>query len=77
MHSICSLKYNVPKKCSITFHNKSKYDYHFITKELAEELEKQFTCLGENTEKYISFAVLIEKEITRIDKNGEVINTMF
>ena len=42
-----------------------------------KSLKKKFTCLGENTEKYISFAVLIEKEITRIDKNGEVINNMF
>ena len=37
----------------------------------AEEFEKQFTCLGENTEKYITFTVPIEKQITRIDKNGE------
>ena len=33
--------------------------------------KKQFTCLGENTEKYITFTVPIEKEVTRIDKNGE------
>ena len=29
----------------------------------AEEFEKQFTCLGESTEKYITFDVAIEKEI--------------
>ena len=40
-------------------------------KELAEEFKKIFTCLGKNTEKYISFTVPIEKEVTRIDKNGE------
>ena len=37
---------------------------------------KQFTCLGEKTEKYITFpiiAVPIEKKITRINKNGEKI----
>ena len=28
---------------------------------------------GENTEKYKTIAVLIEKEVTRIDKNGEEI----
>ena len=44
---------------------------HFIIKELAEEFKKQFTCLGENTEKYIIFAVPIEKVATRINKNGE------
>ena len=43
----------------------------FIIKKLAEELEKQFTCFGENTEKFITFTVPIEKEVTRIDKNGE------
>ena len=46
------------------FHNGSNYDYHFI-------IEKQFTCLGENTEKYITFTVPLEKEVTRIDKSGE------
>ena len=42
-------------------------------KELAEELKKQFTCTGGNTEKYITFTVPIEKEITRTDKNGKEI----
>ena len=72
-HSICNLKYAVPKKNLIVFHNGSNYDYHFIIKELAQEFQKQFTCLGENTEKYITFTVSIEKEVTRIDKNGEEI----
>ena len=45
------------------------YDNHFIIKELAEEFEKQFTCLGENTEKCITFAVPIEKEAKWIDRN--------
>ena len=42
-----------------------------IIKKLAEEFNKQFTCLGDNTEKYIIFTVLIEKEATKTDKNGE------
>ena len=50
-HSICNLKYSLPKKILIAFHNGSNYDYHFITKELAEQFKKQFTCLEENTEK--------------------------
>ena len=54
-HDICSLKHSVPKKITIAFHNGSNYDYHFIIKELAEKSEKQFTCLGQNTEKYIVF----------------------
>ena len=70
VHSICNLKYGVPKKIPIAFHNGSNFDYHFIIKEFAEEFKKQFTCLGENTEEYITFTVPIEKEVTRIDKNG-------
>ena len=42
-------------------------------KELAEKIKKQFTYLGENTKKYITIIVPIEKEFTRIDKNGEEI----
>ena len=66
-HSTCNLKYSVPKRIPIVFHNASKYDYHFIIKELAEEFKKQLTCLGENIEKYITFTVPIEKKLTRID----------
>ena len=68
--SIYNLKYSVPKKIWIVSHNGSNYDYHFVKKELEEELKKD-TCLGENTDKYIAFTVPIEKEVTRIDKNGE------
>ena len=32
-----------------------------------------FICLGENTEKYITFTAPIEKEVTRDDENGEEI----
>ena len=49
------------KKNYIVFHNGPNYDYRFILKELAEEFFKKNTCLGENTEKYITFAVAIEK----------------
>ena len=61
-HSIRNLKYSVTKKIPTVFHNRSNYDYHFIMKELEEELKNQFTCLGENTEKYIAFIVPIEKK---------------
>ena len=37
-------------------------DYHFIINQLAEEFKRQFKCLGENTKKYITFSVPIEKE---------------
>ena len=72
-YSFCILKYSVTKKIPTVFHNRSKNDYNFIIKELAREFKKQFTCLGENTEKYITFTVRIEKEVTRIDKSREKI----
>ena len=69
-HSICNLKYSVPKKIPVGFHNGSNYDYHFIINELAEEFKKQFSYLGKNSEKHITFTVPIEKTVTRMDKNG-------
>ena len=71
-HSIWNLCYKVPKKIPVVFHNGSKYDYHFVIKQLAEVFEGQFECLRENTEKFISFSVPIEKEaITDDDDDDE------
>ena len=36
--------------------------YHFIIERLAKELKGSFDCLGENTEKYITFSVPINVE---------------
>ena len=72
-HSICNLKYSVPRKNLIAFYKRYNNDYHFVIQELAEELKKQITCSGKNTEKYITFTVPIEKEVRRIDKDGEEI----
>ena len=60
-HNICNLRYKVPKEIPIVIHNSSIYDYHFIIKELVKEIEGNFECLGENTEKYIIFSVPIKK----------------
>ena len=66
-HNICNLRYKVPKEIPIVFHNGSIYDYHFIIKELVKEFEGNFECLGENTEKYITFSVPIKKKIENKD----------
>ena len=50
------------------FQNGSTYDYHFIIKELAEEFGGEFECLGENTEKYITFSLPIKDKTTKKDK---------
>ena len=57
----------MPNEIPVVFPNRSNYDYRFIIKELAKEFEGQFACLGE---KYKTFSILIEKEVTKIDKDG-------
>ena len=68
-HSICNLRYKTPKEIPVVFHNGSTYDYHFIINKLAKEFDGQLECLGENTEKYITFSVPISKELD----NGKTI----
>ena len=70
-HSICNLNYKVPQEIPVKIHNGSVYDCHFTIKELAEKFQGQFECLGENTEKYITFSVPIKKE--HDNNNGETI----
>ena len=41
-HSECNLRYKVPKGIPVVFHNGWTYDYNFIIKKLAEELEGEF-----------------------------------
>ena len=69
-HNICNLRYKVSKEIPIVFHNGSIYDYHVIIKELVKEFEGNFECLGENTEKYITFLVPLKKKIEH--KNLEI-----
>lgn len=72
-HIIFDLNYNVHQETSIDFQSGSKYNNHFIIKDLAEDFAKQFTCLRKNTETCISFLVQIEKEVIRIGKRGKEI----
>ena len=60
----------MPNEIPVVFHKGSYYDYHFIIKKLANEFDGQFECIGENTEKHKIFSVPIEKEVTKIDKDG-------
>ena len=53
----------MPKEIPVVFHNGSAYDYHFIIKELVKEFDSNFECLGENTEKYITFSAPIKKSL--------------
>ena len=69
-HNICNLRYKIPKEIPVVFHNGSTYDYHFIIKELVKQFDGNFECLGENTEKYITFSAPIKKKIE--NKNIEI-----
>ena len=68
-HSICNLRYNIRREIPVVSHNGSNYDYHLIIKELAEQFKGNIECLGENTEKHITFSVPLKK----ITENGKLI----
>ena len=51
LHSICNLKYRVPKEIALVSHKGSNYDYNFIIEKIAQKLKKNFFGLGENSEK--------------------------
>ena len=36
--------------------------YHFVIKKFSEEFKGELECLGENTEKYVTFSVPLKKE---------------
>ena len=40
-----------------------RYSSSISIKQLAEEFKGQFECLGENTEKYVTFSVPIKKDV--------------
>ena len=64
------MRYKIPKEIPVVFNNGSTYDYHFIIKELVKEFDGNFECLGENTEKYITFSAPIKNKIE--NKNIEI-----
>ena len=58
-HSICNLKYSVPKQISLVSHKESNYNYHFIIKELAEEFKNTLLVQEKTLKKYITLTVPI------------------
>ena len=67
-HNACNLQYKVGKSIPVVFHNGSSYDIHLIIKQLAHDFKGPFSCLGENTEKYITFSISIFKKTDANDK---------
>ena len=60
-HSICNLRYKVPKNIPIVIHNGSIYNYHFIINQLAEEFNGEFDGIEENTENILLFLYQLKK----------------
>ena len=58
----------MPNEIPLVFYNGSNYDYYSIIQELENEFKGQFECLGENIQKYKTFSVPIEKEVTKLIK---------
>ena len=56
-YSICNF---VSLEIPVVFKNRSNCDYHFIIKELANELKDQFECNEENTGKQKNFSIPME-----------------
>ena len=72
-HSIYNLQFVKHKEIPEVFYNGTvlsslKYDHHFIITELVKAFGEEFSCLGENMEKYITFPVPVGKETKRIGK---------
>ena len=65
------LCYKIPKEIPVAFHNGLTDDYHFIIKQLTRECKGYFHCLGENTEKYITFSVPIKKVLDNDNDNDK------
>ena len=72
-HSICNLKYRLPKFYPVIFHNLSGYDSHLFIKNLGKS-EGKIDCIPNNEEKYISFTkeILVDKFINKEGEEKEV-----
>ena len=72
-HSICNLKFRLPKFYPIIFHNLSGYDSHLFIKNLGKS-EGKIDCIPNNEEKYISFTkhILVDKFINKKGEEKEV-----
>ena len=69
-HSIFNIRFNVLRVIPVVFHNGSNYDCHLIIKESPIKFEVKFECLRENTEKLKTSFVKIQKEIRKVDQDG-------
>ena len=72
-HSICNLKYRLPKFYPVIFHNLSGYDSHLFIKNLGKS-EGKIDYIPNNEEKYISFTkqIIVDKFTNKEGEEKEV-----
>ena len=66
-HSKCNLNYKAPKEVPIIIDNTS-YDAHFMINQLAKEFKGERNCIGDNMEKYITFAITYHISLTNQER---------
>ena len=57
LHNECNLKFRVPNKIPIIFHNLTGYDEHFIIKGLKDNVMKNISIIPQSSEKYKAFLI--------------------
>ena len=62
-HNTSNLQYKIPKSIPAVFYNGSNYDFYLIITQLAKDSDGPVSCLGENTERFISFSIWFFKKI--------------
>ena len=68
VHSICNLRYKIPKEIPIGLYSGSTYDYHFIIKELAKKLRVSL-----KTQEKIQRNILLFQYQLKKNDNGKTI----
>ena len=71
-HSKYNLQYKVPKFIPVAFHNGPNHENQFIIKQLAKDFNGYFSCIGENTEKYISFSITMFEKSDNLKKKKKI-----
>ena len=75
-HNICNSRYEIPKEISIAFRNCSRYDYHFIIKELDKTLEGQFECFGEILKNVLLFLYQLKNSLIMVTHDLKFIDSL-
>ena len=70
-HTVCNLRYKIPKYIPVVFHNLAGYDTHLFICELAKHTS-HMGVIAKNVEDYISFSIKVEVEIGTRTKEIEL-----